>query len=97
MPTRRVHAPLASDLVGSWRMERIIGAGVIYAPTSPTSSTAFISANLSRHSFAVSYMRVEELGFVVGEVVLAVGVAAKMALAVSMLSIYALVRLRGAW
>ncbi len=49
MPTRRVHAPLASDLVGSWRMEQVSGTGVIYAPTSPTSSTAFISANLSRH------------------------------------------------
>ena len=34
------------------------------------------------------------LGATIG---LAVGVAAKMALAVSMLSIYALVRLRGAW
>ncbi len=46
---------------------------------------------------AVSYMGVEELGFLVGKVVLAVGVAAKMALAVSMLSLYAMVRLRGAW
>ncbi len=59
MPTRRVHAPLASDLVGSWRMERITGAGVIYAPTSLTSCIALHQRQLLPALVAVSYMGVE--------------------------------------